>query len=93
MSWSQIRELAQMGFEIGNHTHSHPAMSQLGNKSKRRSVTSKINVKNMGLRILLRSPIPDIAPARKGSKFYEHGDIDMHGMGTTNPTFMAKAIR
>lgn len=29
MSWSQIRELAQMGFEIGNHTHSHPAMSQL----------------------------------------------------------------
>ena len=22
-----------------------------------------------------------------------HGDIDMHGMGTTNPTFMAKAIR
>ena len=47
----------------------------------------------MGLRILLRSPIPDIAPARKGSKFYEHGDIDMHGMGTTNPTFMAKAIR
>lgn len=29
MSWSQIRELAQMGFEIGNHTHTHPALSKL----------------------------------------------------------------
>lgn len=47
----------------------------------------------MGLRILLRSPILDIAPARKESKFYGHGGIDMHGMGTTNPTCMAKAIR
>ena len=29
MSWEQIRELSEMGFEIGNHTRSHPAMSKL----------------------------------------------------------------
>ena len=29
LSWEQIRELSEMGFEIGNHTRSHPAMSKL----------------------------------------------------------------
>ena len=29
MNWRQIRELDRMGFEIGNHTRSHPAVSKL----------------------------------------------------------------
>lgn len=30
MNWDEIRELAENGFEIGNHTASHPYLSELG---------------------------------------------------------------
>ncbi len=29
MNWSQIQQLGQMGFEVGNHTHTHALVSQL----------------------------------------------------------------
>ena len=32
MSWDQIRELDEMGFEIGNHSRSHGQMSQMTRK-------------------------------------------------------------
>jgi peptidoglycan-N-acetylglucosamine deacetylase len=29
MNWRQIRELGKMGFEVANHTHTHPQLSRL----------------------------------------------------------------
>jgi peptidoglycan/xylan/chitin deacetylase (PgdA/CDA1 family) len=40
LSWSQIRELAAAGMEIGAHSHGHPQLDQLSRSQLRDELTT-----------------------------------------------------
>lgn len=50
MTWEQVQEMAQAGFEFGSHTASHPILTQVGDAALRRelSVSKRILEERLG---------------------------------------------
>jgi len=64
MSWDQLRELADAGWEIGSHTRTHPHLTEVGDEALRAElVKSKATVEER-----MGRPCPTLA--------YPYGDYD-----------------
>jgi peptidoglycan/xylan/chitin deacetylase (PgdA/CDA1 family) len=64
MSWEELAELADAGWEIGSHTCSHPRLTRLGDDELRRELeASRAEIERR-----LQRPCPSLA--------YPYGDVD-----------------
>jgi peptidoglycan/xylan/chitin deacetylase (PgdA/CDA1 family) len=64
MTWEQVGELAEYGWEIGSHTHTHPHLPQLADSG----VREELSVSREELTRRLGRPCQSIA--------YPYGDVD-----------------
>ena len=64
MSWDQLGELADAGWEIGSHTRTHPHLTQ----SRRRELRAELESRKATVEERLGRPCPTLA--------YPYGDYD-----------------